>query len=62
MNPALVIAAAQAAKIAFDLAMRIRDEARKTGSMTPDDDAVFDQIMQARMEAIHWRPTHERPL
>jgi len=62
MNPALVIAAAQAAIQTLDLAFRLRRELKREGKMTPEEDALFDQIMQSRMEAIHWRPTHERPL
>jgi hypothetical protein len=57
MNATTVIMAIQAAAAAYDLAIRIRDEAKRKGEMTPEEDAEFDRIMQSRMQLPHWRPT-----
>jgi hypothetical protein len=57
MSPSIAIIAAQTAMQAIELAFRLREQMKREGKMTPQEDAEFDRIMQSRMEAIHWRPS-----
>lgn len=59
MNGAEIIAivnlASEGVKTAWDVYSRARDEAKRQGVWTEEQDRAFDAQMQARMQASHWR-------
>lgn len=55
MNPAYISAAIDGAIALINLINKSREEARRAGTLTPEQDAEFDARLQASFLAPHWQ-------
>lgn len=56
MDPLTVIAMLNAGLEIVRLAQKARDEVRRSGEWTPEQDRAFDAKLEAAFKQDHWQP------